>query len=89
MAENKPEIIEIIEIIENKPVEKIDRRKIKKIKDVVKEVEPVEKNDKRRILRAPWRTTILEDGTKNVIKDQRTRFIIRNIMMRYAKIKKQ
>ena len=48
--------------------------------------EPV---DKRKMLRAPWRTTILEDGTKNIIKDQRTRFIIRNIMMRYAKIKKR
>ena len=91
MAENKPEIIEIIEIIENKPedkpVEKIDRRKIKKIKDVVKEVEDVEKIDKRKILRAPWRTTILEDGTKNITKDQQTRFIIKNIMIRYAKIK--
>ena len=50
---------EIIEIIEDKP---IDRRKIKKIKKV--EEEPVEKIDKRKILRTPWRTTILEDGTK-------------------------
>ena len=50
---------EIIEIIEDKP---IDRRKIKKIKKV--EEEPVEKIDKRKILRALWRTTILEDGTK-------------------------
>jgi hypothetical protein len=50
---------EIIEIIEDKP---IDRRKIKKIKKV--EEEPVEKNDKRKILRASWRTTILEDRTK-------------------------
>ena len=62
---NNPEIIEIInnpdiiEIIEDKP---IDRRKIKKIKKV--EEEPVEKIDKRKILRALWRTTILEDGTK-------------------------
>ena len=52
--EDKP----IIEIIENKP---IDRRRIKKIK---KAEEPVEKIDKRKILRALWRTTILEDGTK-------------------------
>jgi hypothetical protein len=79
MAENKPEIMIIedskvqsylIEIIEDepedKPVEKIDRRKIKKIKPPkeVKPVEAVEKIDKRKILRAPWRTTILEDGTK-------------------------
>ena len=51
---------------EDKPVEKIDRRKIKKIKPPkeVKPVEAVEKIDKRKILRAPWRTTILEDGTK-------------------------
>ena len=79
MAENKPEIMIVedpkvqsylIEIIEDepedKPVEKIDRRKIKKIKPPkeVKPVEVVEKIDKRKILRAPWRTTILEDGTK-------------------------
>ena len=51
---------EIIEIIEDKPI--IDRRKIKKIKKV--EEEPVEKIDKRKILRTPWRTTILPDGTK-------------------------
>jgi len=48
------------EIIEDKPIEIIDRRK--KNKKVVEE--PVEKIDKRKILRAPWRTTILEDGTK-------------------------
>ena len=53
---------EIIEIIEDKPIEIIDRRKIKKIKKV--EEEPIEKIDKRKILRTPWRTTILEDGTK-------------------------
>ena len=53
------EIINNPEIIEDKP---IDRRKIKKIKKV--EEEPVEKIDKRKILRTPWRTTILEDGTK-------------------------
>ena len=51
------------EIIEDKPIEIIDRRKIKKIKKVVEEdTPPVEKNDKRKILRAPWRTTILENG---------------------------
>ena len=56
---------EIIEIIEDKPIEIIDRRKIKKIKKVVEEDTPsVEKIDKRKILRASWRTTILEDGTK-------------------------
>ena len=57
IIENNPEIIQIIE---DKPI--IDRRKIKKIKKV--EEEPVEKNDKRKILRTPWRTTILPDGTK-------------------------
>ena len=62
---NNPEIIEIIEdkpikIIEDKPIEIIDRRK--KNKKVVEE--PVEKIDKRKILRTPWRTTILPDGTK-------------------------
>ena len=60
------ESIEIInsypEIIEDKPI--IDRRKIKKIKKVEEETPSVEKIDKRKILRAPWRTTILEDGTK-------------------------
>ena len=56
VIEDKPEIIQIIE---DKPI--IDRRRIKKIKKV--EEEPVEKIDKRKILRAPWRTTILEDGT--------------------------
>ena len=35
--------------------------KLKKIKKL--EEEPVEKIDKRKILRALWRTTILEDGT--------------------------
>ena len=56
--------IEPIEIIKNKPeiIEIIDRRKIKKNKKV--EEEPVEKIDKRKILRKPWRTTILPDGTK-------------------------
>ena len=56
---------EIIEIIEDKPIEIIDRRKIEKIKKVEEEdtTPPVEKIDKRKILRAPWRTTILEDGT--------------------------
>ena len=53
--------IESIEIINNPEI--IDRRKIKKVKKVVEE-EPVEKIDKRKILRALWRTTILEDGTK-------------------------
>ena len=62
MAEIVP--IEIInnnpEIIEDKPIEIIDRRKkIKKVKE-----EPTEKIDKRKILRALWRTTILPDGTK-------------------------
>ena len=61
------ESIEIInnnpEIIEDKPIEIIDRRKIKKIKKVEEDTPPVEKIDKRKILRAPWRTTILEDGT--------------------------
>ena len=60
------ESIEIInnnpEIIEDKPI--IDRRKIKKNKKVEEETPSVEKIDKRKILRTPWRTTILEDGTK-------------------------
>ena len=55
IIEDKP----IIEIIEDKPI--IDRRRIKKIK---KAEEPVDKIDKRKILRALWRTTILPDGTK-------------------------
>ena len=63
---NNPEIIEIIEdkpeIINNNP-EIIDRRKIKKNKKIEEDTPSVEKNDKRKILRAPWRTTILEDGT--------------------------
>ena len=46
--------------IEDKP---IDRRRIKKIKKVEEDIPPVEKIDKRTIKRAPWRTTILEDGT--------------------------
>ena len=71
--------------IEDKP--KIDRRKIKNIKDIVEEdtTEPV----KRKLLRAPWRTTILEDGTKNIIINQQIRFIFKNIMMRKGKKKKQ
>ena len=36
--------------------------KLKRLKKV--EEEPIEKNDKRKNLRTPWRTTILEDGTK-------------------------
>ena len=66
IIENKPEIIEIIEdkpeiieIIEDKP---IDRRK--KNKKVEEDTPTVEKIDKRKILRTPWRTTILPDGTK-------------------------
>ena len=61
---NNPEIIEDkpIEIIKDKPIEIIDRRKIKNIKKV--EEEPVEKIDKIKILKAPWRTEILEDGSK-------------------------
>jgi len=55
---NNTEIIN--DNFEDKPI--IDRRRIKKIKKV--EEEPVEKIDKRKILRAPWRTTILENGTK-------------------------
>ena len=66
MAEIEP--IEIInnnpEIIEDKPIEIIDRRKIKKIKKVEEDTPPVEQIDKRKILRALWRTPILEDGTK-------------------------
>ena len=57
---NNPEIIiedKPIEIIEDKPIDR--RRKNKKVEE-----EPVDKIDKRKILRAPWRTTILEDGTK-------------------------
>ena len=60
--------IESIEIINNNPEiikykpEIIDRRKIKKIKKVEEDTPPVEKIDKRKILRAPWRTTILENG---------------------------
>jgi hypothetical protein len=46
---------------EDKPI--IDRRRIKKIKKVEEDIQPVEKIDKRTIKRAPWRTTILEDGT--------------------------
>ena len=60
---NNPEIIKdkpIIEINEDKP---IDRRKIKKIKKVEEDIPTVEKIDKRKILRTPWRTTILPDGT--------------------------
>ncbi len=60
---NNPEIIKdkpIIEINEDKP---IDRRKIKKIKKVEEDTPTVEKIDKRKILRTPWRTTILPDGT--------------------------
>ena len=38
--------------------------KLKKNRKVVEDVPPVEKIDKRKILRALWRTTILEDGTK-------------------------
>ena len=58
IIENNPEIIQIIE---DKPI--IDRRKIKKIKKVEEDVPPVEKIDKRKILRTPWRTTTLPDGT--------------------------
>jgi hypothetical protein len=47
---------EIIEIIEDKPIDR--RKKNKKVVD-----EPVDKIDKRTIKRAPWRTTILPDGT--------------------------
>ena len=63
----KIESIEILEIIENKPEiiedKPIDRRKIKKIKKVEENTPTVEKIDKRKILRTPWRTTILPDGT--------------------------
>ena len=58
VIEDKPEIIQIIE---DKPI--IDRRRIKKIKKVEEDIPPVEKIDKRKILRTPWRTTILPDGT--------------------------
>ena len=47
---------------EDKPI--IDRRRIKNIKKVEEDIPPVEKIDKRKILRTPWRTTILPDGTK-------------------------
>ena len=67
VIEDKPEIIQIIEdkpIIEINEDKPIDRRKIKKIKKVEEETPSVEKIDKRKILRTPWRTTILPDGTK-------------------------
>ena len=54
--------IESIEIINNNP-EIIDRRKIKKVKKVKEDTPTVEKNNKIKILKAPWRTEILEDGT--------------------------
>ena len=54
MAENKPEIIEDKpEIIEDKPEIIEDKSEISE--------------DKPKKLRAPSRTTILEDGTKNII----------------------
>ena len=85
---HNPEIIEDsnnTEIIEDKPIEIIDRRKL--LKKVEEDAPPVEKNDKRKILRALWRTTILEDGTKHIIKNHATRFTIRSIMMRNVKKK--
>ena len=82
------ETIEIInnqtEIIEDKPIEIIDRRKIKKNKKV--EEEPVEKIDKQKFLRELWRTTILEDGTKNTMTAHVIHFILRNIMTRNVKL---
>ena len=79
MAEIEPiEIINNnTEIIEDKPIEIIedsskatglnnssgiiDRRKLRKKTE--EDAPPVEKIDKRKIKRALWRTTILEDGT--------------------------
>ena len=80
--------IEPIEIINNNPeiIEIIDRRKIKKNKKVEEDTPPVEKIDKRKILRALWRTTILEDGTIKYNKNHATRFIIKHIMMRNVKL---
>ena len=63
IIENNPEIIEDKPIIEINDDQPIDRRKIKKIKKVEEDIPTVEKFEKRKILRTPWRTTILPDGT--------------------------
>ena len=79
--------IETIEIINNPEI--IDRRKIKKVKKVKEDTPTVEKNNKIKILKAPWRNEILEDGTKNIIINPVIPNILKNIIMRNEKKKNQ